>query len=139
RLYAALRGNTAPTSTAPLNAANVEFRVRFADRIQKQMFVNGPLTPTEALARWNSIEAVIDRAVVGESARWGDTLREPPYTRNVEFLNEVNRKNSTQFPQPTTTFLTHLRTLGMYPNVVAPMFNQHGGRVGANFALTMAA
>jgi len=137
RIYAALRG-AFPVGTVP-GVANTEFKLRFADRAHRHLFNNGALSPTVARARWQAIEAELDRAVVGESARWGDTLREPPYTRNVEFLNEVNRKNSTQFPQRTNNFLTQLRTIGMYPNVVAPMFNQHGGRVGANFALTMAA
>jgi hypothetical protein len=138
RIYAALRGST-NTATAVLNSANVEFRLRFADRIQKQMFVNGPLTPTVALNRWNSVEAQLDRAVVGESARWGDKLREPPYTRNAEFLTEVNRKRSTQFPQRTASVLTLLRTAKLYPptNLVAPTFNQHGGKVAPGFGLTM--
>ena len=75
RIYAALRGST-NTATAPLNPANVEFRVRFADHVQKHLFNNGPLTPAAAVARWNSVEAQLDRAVVGESARWGDKLRD---------------------------------------------------------------
>jgi hypothetical protein len=139
RIYGALRGNTAPTSTAPLNAANVEFRVRFADRIQKHMFANGPLTPAEAVARWNSIEAIIDRAVVGESARWGDKLREPPYTRNAEFMTEVNRKRNTQFPQRTANMITQLRAAKLFPpaNLAGPVLSQHGGKVAAGFALTM--
>ncbi|HET6409670.1 MAG TPA: lamin tail domain-containing protein, partial [Chthoniobacteraceae bacterium] len=139
RIYAALRGST-NTTTAPLNAANVEFRVRFADHIQKHMFVNGPLTPAQALQRWNAVEAQVDRAVVGESARWGDKLREPPYTRNAEFLTEVNRKRNTQFPQRTAAVLTQLRTAKLFPptNLVAPVFNQHGGKVSSGFSLTMA-
>jgi hypothetical protein len=105
RIYAALRGST-NTTTAPLNAANVEFRIRFADHVQKHFFVNGALSPAEAVKRWNGVEAQVDRAVVGESARWGDKLREPPYTRNAEFLTEVNRKRNTQFPQRTAAVLT---------------------------------
>ena len=56
RIYAALRGST-NTTTAPLNPANVEFRLRFADHVQKHMFANGPLTPAAAVARWNAVEA----------------------------------------------------------------------------------
>jgi hypothetical protein len=138
RIYAALRGSTNIT-TAPLNPANVEFRVRFADRIQKHMFANGPLTPAEAVKRWNTVQAQVDRAVVGESARWGDKLREPPYTRNAEFMTEVNRKRNTQFPQRTAAVLTQLRNAGLFPpaSLVAPILNQHGGKVAAGFNLTM--
>ncbi len=137
RIYAALRGSTV-TTTAPLNAANVEFRVRFADRVQKFFFNNGPLTATEALNRWNTIEAVVDRAVVGESARWGDKLKEPPYTRNGEFLTEVNRKRTSQFPNRTSSALTQLRNAKLYPpTLVAPSFGQFGGKVAPGFGLTM--
>ncbi len=138
RIYSALRGPTS-TVTTPLNPANVEFRMRFADRVQRQMFVAGPLTPAVGVARWNAVEAQVDRAVVGESARWGDKLREPPYTRNSEFLTEVSRKRSTQFPQRTASVLAMLRAAKLYPptSLVAPAFNQHGGKVAQGFAVTI--
>jgi len=138
RIYAALRGSTS-TATGVLNAANVEFRVRFADRIHKHLFNNGPLTPTDALNRWNGIEAQVDRAVVGESARWGDKLREPPYTRNAEFLTEVARKRSSQFPNRTGSALGQFRNAKLYPpaTLSAPSFNQFGGKVAPGFGLAM--
>lgn len=138
RIYGALRGST-NIATAPLNPANVEFRVRFADRAHRAMFNNGPLSPVGGVARWNAIEAQVDRAVVGESARWGDKLREPPYTRNTEFLAEVNRKRNSQFPGRTAGLLAQLRAAKLYPpaTLVAPSFNQYGGRVAPGFALTM--
>ncbi|HEV7868977.1 MAG TPA: lamin tail domain-containing protein, partial [Chthoniobacteraceae bacterium] len=138
RIYAALRGSTAP-ATAPLNAANVEFRIRFADHIQKHLFNNGPLSPAGGLNRWNAIEALVDRAVVGESARWGDKLKEPPYTRNNEFLAEVNRKRTTQFPNRTASALTQLRNAKLYPptSLVAPAFSQFGGKAAPGFALAI--
>jgi hypothetical protein len=49
-----------------------EFRVRYADRIQKHFFNDGLLTPEANIERLNRLAAPIDRAVVGESARWGD-------------------------------------------------------------------
>ncbi len=137
RIYAALRG-IFPAGTVP-GVANTEFKMRFADRAHRHLFNDGSLSPNVARARWQSVEAMLDRAVVGESARWGDTLREPPYTRNVEFQNEVNRKNNTQFPQRTSNLLTQLRNIGLYPTVTAPGFNQHGGRAPANFSLTITA
>lgn len=58
--------------------ANPEFRLLFADRVRKHFFHGGALTPEEAAERWRARAAEIDRAVVGESARWGDRRREPP-------------------------------------------------------------
>jgi hypothetical protein len=137
RIYAALRG-VFPAGITP-GVANTEFNLRFADRAHRALFNNGPLTPASASARWRAIQANVDRAVVGESARWGDTLREPPYTRNVEFLTEVARKINTQFPQRTSNFLAQLRSAGLYPNVTAPSFNQHGGRFTPGFQLIISA
>jgi hypothetical protein len=51
---------------------NAEFRLRVADRAQKYLFNGGPLTKEVAKARWHNRMEEIDRAVVGESARWGD-------------------------------------------------------------------
>ncbi|MDB6151803.1 MAG: hypothetical protein JWL90_256 [Chthoniobacteraceae bacterium] len=135
RIYAALRGSP----TVPINSANVEFRVRFADRVQKHLFNNGPLTPGDALNRWNGVEALIDRAVVGESARWGDKLKEPPYTRNVEFLTEVARKRTSQFPGRTASTLTQLRSAKLYPpaTLAAPSFGQFGGKVARGYGLAI--
>ncbi len=51
---------------------NAEFRLRFADHAQRSFFNGGVLTPEVAAARFRTRTEEIDRAVVGESARWGD-------------------------------------------------------------------
>jgi hypothetical protein len=51
---------------------NEEFRLRVADHVQRFFFNGGPLTREAAQARWQRRMDEIDRAVVGESARWGD-------------------------------------------------------------------
>jgi hypothetical protein len=51
---------------------NAEFRLRVADHAQKYLFNGGPLTKEVAKARWQNRMDEIDRAIVGESARWGD-------------------------------------------------------------------
>jgi hypothetical protein len=58
--------------------ANAEFRSLFADRVQRHCFGNGALTPARQLALWNARGAEIDQAVIGESARWGDSARAHP-------------------------------------------------------------
>ena len=122
---------------------NVEFRMLMADRIHQNYFNDGTLTEDNTIARYWNRSMDIDRAIIGESARWGDTLRSTPYTRNIEWVNERNRLTNTYFPARDDVVLSQLRSAGYYPNVDAPVFNingsyQHGGYVspGDQFSIT---
>jgi len=53
-----------------------DFRQLVGDRIQKHLFSGGALTPEVGAARYAELTAIIDQAVVGESARWGDYSRD---------------------------------------------------------------
>lgn len=119
-------------------ATNPEFRLRVADRAQRAFANNGPLTPAANRARVARRTNEIYSAVVLESARWGDSKRSTPFTRNTEWLTEVNRIQSSYFSQRTTTVLNQLRTQGWYPSVGAPTFSQFGGpfATGAQLALS---
>jgi len=108
-------------------ASNPEFRLRVADRINRAFFNNGPLTPTENRARVARRTNELYSAVVLESARWGDSKRTAPFTRNAEWLSEVNRIQNSYFSQRSATVLTQFRSKGWYPAVVAPTFSQQGG------------
>jgi hypothetical protein len=118
---------------------NAELKLRCADRIQKHFFNGGALTPQVAVARFMKRKNEIDRAVVGESARWGDAKREPPLTRNTDWVAEVNRIVNNYMPSRTGVVLNQLKARGLYPNVTAPSFNQFGGNVPSGFQLTMSA
>lgn len=126
RLYAQLR-------TYP------EFRVLFGDRAQRHLFNTGALTPEACAARFALLTNQLYQAIVCESARWGDTRREPPFTRNAEWQTEVNRLFTSYFPARTAKVLAQLRAANLYPTVEAPTFNQHGGQVARGFALTLSA
>ncbi len=118
---------------------NPEFRLDFADRVRRHFFHGGALTPGRTAERWLDRAAEIDRAVVGESARWGDRRREPPYTRDVEWVRERDRLTKSYFPQRTGILLSQLRQAGLYPGLDAPEFNQHGGAIPRGFALEISA
>src|SRR6185503_8912782 len=60
---------------------NAEFRVLVADRAQKWCFRGGPLSVEGARAMFLTRSNEIQRAIVGESARWGDAKVSTPYTR----------------------------------------------------------
>jgi len=117
--------------------ANPEFRLRFADRIQQHMFHGGALSIEANTARFLKWVDMIDRAMVGESARWGDTRREPPYTHDVEFVNEVNRLVQQYFPGRHDEMIRQFRSAGLYTNVDPPIYSQHGGAVTPEDVITL--
>ena len=118
--------------------ANPEFRIRVADRVQKHLFNGGVLTPQGATNLFLKRKAEIDRAVVGESARWGDSKRAKPLTRDVEWIAEVNRIVNSYMPQRTAIVLGQLRSKNLYPTLAAPAYSQQGGNVnpGDNLSMT---
>lgn len=116
--------------------ANPEFKLLVADHVHRHFFNNGALTPAAATTRFQERMAQLDRAVVGESARWGDSKREPAFTRD-NWLSACNTILNGFFPNRSSVVLNQLRTDGLYPATVAPSFNQHGGNVAANFSLVM--
>ncbi|HVR74705.1 MAG TPA: lamin tail domain-containing protein [Planctomycetota bacterium] len=119
--------------------ANAEFRMRFADRVHRHLFGNGALTPEASDARWRRRAAEIDRAIVGESARWGDVRRAVPYKREVEWLAEGEWMHGTYWTQNFPRALQRFRNVGLYPTPAAPVLGRNGGRIEAGFELLVTA
>lgn len=137
----------APTGLHQKWIVNPEYRILFADRVHKHFFHNGALTPENFAALFTNLTAWIDRAIVGESARWGDNRRPAtPYTRNVEWLNECNRLLTTFIPTRRDVVLAQFTSKNppWYPTIAAPEFFvngvlQYGGRADSGAVLTMSA
>src|SRR5205814_115034 len=88
----------APTEIHLALAASPEYKLKFADHVQK-LFANGGLmTPAVAGALYASRANQIDRAIVGDSGRWGDNRKEPPYTR-TDWRNYQDSLLANYFPQ----------------------------------------
>ncbi len=116
--------------------ANTEFKMRMADRVQRHFFNGGALTPEAATARFLKRKSEIDRAVVGESARWGDSKTSTPLTRNT-WISAVNNIVNNYFPRRTGIVLNQLVTKGLYPSLAAPVFSQFGGAIQPGFQLAI--
>jgi len=130
---------------------NAEFRLLFADRANLAFASGGPLHVDAASPDWNPARpdrniaaklymrrvAEIDHAMVLESARWGDVRREPPYTREETFLDELDWLLTQYFPARTGVVLGQLRTNDLYPSVAAPLFDRRSGPVDAGSSLTI--
>lgn len=117
-----------------------EFRVRYSDRIHKLLFNDGLLTPAANIDRLNRLAAPIDRAVVGESARWGDGRWDqvnPARTRDDTWLPRLEALREGYFPQRGDRVLTQFRSVDLYPDTDAPELSQHGGPVLKGLEVTI--
>src|SRR5690606_14418966 len=121
---------------------NPEYRLLFADHVYKYFFNDGRLTPNEVAAQFALRAAEIDKSIVAESARWGDAKREPPYTRDVEWANELSWVMNTFIPQRTGVVLNQFRADGLYPTLGAPEYQidgtpRHNGLVAQGSGLSI--
>lgn len=93
---------------------NADFRARFATRARAALTGSGALTPAAAAARYAARGDEIFDPLVAESARWGDTYRSTPYTRDVEWAAEYNRLMNDYFPNRTAELVAQLQAAGLY-------------------------
>ncbi len=135
-----------PSNLHPSLMNSPEYRLDFADRVQKHLFNNGALTTNAVTARWQKRVQQLDYPIVAESARWGDYRRDVHqysggpyllYTRNDHWLPEVTRMVTNYFPLRQGIFLQQLASAGLFPSVSAPVLSQHGGRVSQGTVITM--
>ncbi|MBW8041159.1 MAG: hypothetical protein FVQ85_14310, partial [Planctomycetes bacterium] len=135
---------------------NAEFRLLFADHAHRA-FHNGGLLYVDPdnpnwdqsrpernrpAALYSELADSIERAMVAESARWGDVQSSLPYTL-TQWQSERDWVLQSYMPERSDIVLDQLRNASLYPtNVDAPVFNingsyQHGGQVSAGDELAM--
>jgi hypothetical protein len=133
--------------------ANADFKMLFADRVYQHFFNDGPLYVNPTNSAWNpahpennrpaqrlaSLADQINRAIVGESARWGDQFQTGPYTRDESWLPRCTSMLTSYFPYRNAKVLAQFRQVGLYPKADVPAMNQHGGIVNPGFNLTLSA
>ncbi|MGQ9590276.1 MAG: LamG-like jellyroll fold domain-containing protein [Planctomycetota bacterium] len=122
--------------------ANPRFRREFGDRVYRHLFNGGALSPEVSSERWLARQRELDKAIVGESARWGDSKRAAPYRREVEWLAEMEWMRTTYWPQVRALAVSRFRRVGLYPEVEPPSFEidgrpQHGGEISRGALLSM--
>lgn len=109
-------------------SANPEYRIRFADRAWKHFSVKGVFSPDSALKRLNKRISEVDRAVIAESARWGDSKRPgAPYTKNNNWIPEVDKIRNRFIPLRTGIVIGQLKQAGLYPLINPPVIRSQNG------------
>jgi len=146
---------------------NEDFKMLFADRVFKHMFDGGALTVAEANTRLIDITGEIDKAIVAESARWGDVQASTPYGNTAQSSSDIDsdhypplinnpiyftreqhwvveRDNVIAHYIPTLhdqsdsrSFIRELRGQNLYPDIDPPQFSQLGGVVPENLPLKL--
>lgn len=124
-----------------------EFRRMYGDRVQKHLFNTGALTATNNILRLQALAQTIDRAIVGESARWGDarefTIGENggtgvTLTRDEWWIPELQALYTNWYPNVMNQrAIARLQAAGLYPTVGAPELGQFGGAVANGFTLSI--
>ncbi|MEY2407643.1 MAG: hypothetical protein QOF48_313 [Verrucomicrobiota bacterium] len=115
---------------------NAEYRVRFGDHVQKHFFNGGALTVQSATNRFIARASQITKAVRAYSARWGDSIKEPPYGES-DWTNEINTILTSWFPPRTSLVLAQLTNDLLFPTIAAPLFSSQGGFVSSGFSLAI--
>jgi len=129
-----LGGRENPGALFQVLGQDAGFRLRVADRIQRHFHADGLLCPGPAGERFQVLADTIDGAMVAESARWGDTQRSVPLTRDMEWATEIHRIVNDYISVRTETVVDQLQEAGWYPTLAAPVYAvngtlQHGGRI----------
>jgi hypothetical protein len=130
----------------------------FGDAAHKLLFNGGLFTPAKAKALFDARLMTINEAIRAESARWGDNGPAPQTSPSPELHLRFSNVDGTYVswwnerlrilnsvldgsPNRTTSLIAQLRARGanpsLYPQTSAPVYNQHGGIVPANFSLAM--
>ena len=131
--------------------SNSEFQVRFGDRLHKYFSSGGALYVDPENSSWDPehpernrpaerfmrLANTIDRALVAESARWGDQHSGTPYTRDEHWARERDNILNNYLPRRSEAVLNQFRGARLYPTVPAPVLNRRGGFVEPGFLLTM--
>ncbi len=140
--------------------ANDEYRLRFADTVQKAFFHDGLMTVEALIAKLDTEASKIDQAIIAESARWGDSKRETPLLR-ANWLTAIANLRNNYFPNRNNALLDQFRNTQLllkdiddlytiavpaplFPAVDAPGYlvngqSQSGGQVAAGSQLSMTA
>src|SRR6185503_2370269 len=119
---------------------SIEYRYRFADRVQKHFFNGGALTLEACTNRFIAKAVQINKAIRAYSARWGDAVRTTPPYGESDWTNAI-AFCLTWLPPRANLVLGQLRAYSygtLWPTLTAPTLSSYGGFVTPGFPLTMA-
>jgi hypothetical protein len=119
---------------------NKAFQRLFGDRVQKHLFGDGALTEDANVARFNRLATVIEPAIAAEAARWGDHSNTRQGNTNYTKARWESAKNgiiNNFLAKRHDSALKQFADADLYPELVAPTFEPHGGEVEVDHSLVL--
>jgi hypothetical protein len=129
-------GTEAKFNPAYLNAKlcrNADYRMHFADLVQKHCYGDGALTAAKAQARFRSRMDELNYAIIGESARWGHGSK----TRDKDWISACDYVLNTYMAQRRDVLVNQFKACGWFPNTVAPDASTNNATVASGTKLTL--
>ena len=118
-------------------ANNNEYKLRFADAVQREFFNSGALTNGSVLGRLATRKNTVADVINAEAARWGDTQDSNQSLKRTDWVNAVSNLED-WIDDRNLTVLAQLEADGLFPTTEAPIFSQHGGLISTGFFLNIA-
>jgi len=117
-----------------------EYKVRYGDRVQCNCIeADGPLNPANAIPHYLSLSASIDKAYLGELARWGDTRGGATVDYNQHVIPFRDHIVNDILPNQVNVLLDRyaIPAYSLYPvGIDAVQYSQLGGLVVGGISLT---
>ncbi|MDC0497363.1 lamin tail domain-containing protein [bacterium] len=107
-----------------------DFKMLVADRIYKNFFNDGAMTPAACDARLAKRMDEIRDSFLAEAARWGYVSPSTWETKGAAIRADM-------FPFRTGELIAHWRSFGYLPSIDPPSFNLYGGAVAVGFVPTL--
>ena len=113
----------------------VNFRQLFMDRVWFTLSADGPLSSAKNAARWLARQNEIDRSIVAESARWGDSSHSPASTR-ANWLNEMNFV-ANYWASNQVRAIQRFRNVNLWPLLGPPSLSRSNGYFTNQVSITI--
>ncbi len=102
---------------------NDECKVKFYDRVYKWFYKEKVFQPDSVIKLFMDRANQIDKAIIAESARWGDVYStNNPRNKYDDWLPFINRIKNEFLPTRTETVMSSIISTGFYPSTKAPDF-----------------
>ena len=138
------RPSRAVTHNGPLNAmtryrteGDPDFKILLADQIHKHFFNGGAMTGPKLVERLQSRVDEVRLSYIAEVARWGVHNGNQTNRTPAQWEGYQNTLLNNTLANLTPSQMAKFRSAGMYPDIIAPVFSQHGGAIPVGGGVTM--
>jgi len=106
---------------------NLEYKMQFAQHIYKYMFGNGIMTPEKAIELFRVRAREIQKAIIAESARWGDAFSSAK--TKEDWKEAVGQVTNDYLPYRNNIVIQQLIDEGLYPEIDPTVFVNNGNEI----------